>query len=139
MLDHPNPAPDSPLLDPAALAKAISGYHFIGGRYTPARSGRRFPVVNPATGEAVAEAADGDAADAGVEGTVILRVKVSAEGRATGMGVERLSGHASLDAAAMARVRDWRFTPRMKDGAPVAGEVLVPVEFRAEARPPAGE
>ena len=63
MLDHPNPAPDSPLLDPAALAKAISGYHFIGGRYTPARSGRRFPVVNPATGEAVAEAADGDAAD----------------------------------------------------------------------------
>lgn len=63
MLDHPNPAPGSPLLDPAALAKAISGYHFIGGRYTPARSGRTFDVVNPATGAAVAQAADGDAAD----------------------------------------------------------------------------
>jgi acyl-CoA reductase-like NAD-dependent aldehyde dehydrogenase len=63
MLDHPNPAPGSPLLDPAALAKSISGYHFIGGRYTAARSGRSFDVVNPATGEAVAQAADGDAAD----------------------------------------------------------------------------
>lgn len=101
-------------------------------------------TVHVEAGEGVAMAGavphyPADAADAGVEGTVILRVKVSAEGRATGMRVERSSGHASLDAAAMARVRDWRFTPRMKDGAPVAGEVLVPVEFRAEARPPAGE
>lgn len=63
MLDHPNPAPEAPALDPHALAKAISGFHFIGGRYTPAQSGRRFDVVNPATGEAVAQAADGDAAD----------------------------------------------------------------------------
>jgi acyl-CoA reductase-like NAD-dependent aldehyde dehydrogenase len=63
MLDHPNPAPEAPTLDPHALAKAISGFHFIGGRYTPAQSGRRFDVVNPATGEAVAQAADGDAAD----------------------------------------------------------------------------
>lgn len=63
MLDHPNPAPEAPNLDPHALAKAISGFHFIGGRYTPSQSGRRFDVVNPATGEAVAEAADGDAAD----------------------------------------------------------------------------
>jgi len=63
MLDHPNPAPANPTLDPFALAKAISGYHFIGGRYTPARSGKTFDVVNPATGETVANAADGDAAD----------------------------------------------------------------------------
>jgi acyl-CoA reductase-like NAD-dependent aldehyde dehydrogenase len=63
MLDHPNPAPEAPTLDPHALAKAISGFHFIGGRYTPAQSGRRFDVVNPATGEAVAQAADGDVTD----------------------------------------------------------------------------
>jgi acyl-CoA reductase-like NAD-dependent aldehyde dehydrogenase len=63
MLDHPNPAPESPSLEPHSLAKAISGFHFIGGRYTPSQSGRRFDVVNPATGEAVAQAADGDAAD----------------------------------------------------------------------------
>jgi acyl-CoA reductase-like NAD-dependent aldehyde dehydrogenase len=63
MLDKPSPAPVSPTLDPFALAKAISGFHFIGGRYTPAQSGRTFAVVNPATGETVATAADGDVAD----------------------------------------------------------------------------
>ncbi|MBL6457820.1 aldehyde dehydrogenase family protein [Belnapia sp. T6] len=56
-------APTAPLLDPFALAKALSGVHLIGGEYVPARSGRRFPVVNPATGIQVAEAAEGDAAD----------------------------------------------------------------------------
>ena len=63
MLETPNPAPAAPTLDPFALAKAISGYHFIGGRYAPALSGKTFDVVNPATGETVAKAADGDAAD----------------------------------------------------------------------------
>lgn len=76
-------------------------------------------------------------AKAGVEGMVILRVNVSAEGRATGVEVHQSSGHASLDEAAMARVREWRFAPAMKDGAPAAGEVLVPVEFRADGKPPA--
>ncbi len=46
-----------------ALARALSGKHFIGGRFVPAASGRTFPVVNPATGAEVARAAEGDAAD----------------------------------------------------------------------------
>jgi aldehyde dehydrogenase (NAD+) len=63
MLDRPMPTPTAPLLDPFALAKAMSGYHLIGGSYVPARSGRSFAVVNPATGVQVAHAAEGDAAD----------------------------------------------------------------------------
>jgi TonB family protein len=78
-------------------------------------------------------------AEDGVEGIVILRVAVSAEGRATEVRVEKSSGHVTLDDAAMARVREWRFTPATKDGAPVAGEVLVPVEFRADDELAAGE
>lgn len=58
---HPTPA--DPTLDPFALARALSGLHFIGGRYVPAVSGQTFPVVNPATGAEVAQAALGDAAD----------------------------------------------------------------------------
>jgi acyl-CoA reductase-like NAD-dependent aldehyde dehydrogenase len=57
------PTPDEPTLDERALAKALSGRHFIGGKFVPAHSGRSFPVVNPATGGQVAEAAEGDAAD----------------------------------------------------------------------------
>ena len=63
MLDRPHPAPGAPTTDPFALAKALSGLHHIGGAYVPARSGKAFAVVNPATGEQVATAAEGDAAD----------------------------------------------------------------------------
>ncbi|MCS6892276.1 MAG: aldehyde dehydrogenase family protein, partial [Rhodovarius sp.] len=63
MLEATHPTPHAPTTDCFALAKALSGLHFIGGRYVPAVSGRRFPVVNPATGETIAEAAEGDAAD----------------------------------------------------------------------------
>ena len=75
MLDRPMPTPAAPLLDPFALAKAMSGYHFIGGGYVPARSGRSFAVVNPATGVQVAEAAEGDAADvdAAVENAAVAQ------------------------------------------------------------------
>ncbi|MCW8086076.1 aldehyde dehydrogenase family protein [Sabulicella glaciei] len=63
MLDTPHPTPAAPCLDQQKLATALSGLHFIGGRYVPARSGKSFAVVNPATGEEVARAAEGDAQD----------------------------------------------------------------------------
>ena len=63
MLDRPHPTPAAPTTDPFALAKALSGYHFIGGGYVPPRSGKTFAVVNPATGEEIGRAAEGDAAD----------------------------------------------------------------------------
>ena len=54
---------DDITLDPHALARALSGRHFIAGRLTPATSGRSFAVVNPATLAQIGEAADGDTAD----------------------------------------------------------------------------
>jgi len=62
MLDRPAP-PTAPTLDERALARALSGCHFIGGRLVPASDGATFPVVNPATGEQVATAALGNPAD----------------------------------------------------------------------------
>ncbi len=63
MLDTPHPTPAGPSLDEKSLAKALSGLHFIGGRYVPAISGQSFAVVNPATGIEVARAAEGDGRD----------------------------------------------------------------------------
>ena len=77
MLDRPHPTPAAPTTDPFALAKALSGYHFIGGGYVPARSGKNFAVVNPATGEQIASAAEGDAAD--VEAAVQSAAKAQKE------------------------------------------------------------
>jgi len=70
MLDQPHhPTPNAPTLDQQALATALSGRHFIGGRFVPARAGKTFAIVNPATGLEVAQAAEGDAAD--VEAAVL--------------------------------------------------------------------
>ncbi|MGI4944784.1 MAG: aldehyde dehydrogenase family protein, partial [Janthinobacterium lividum] len=73
MLDSPHPqqaspatdapTPDAPILDQQALATALSGKHLIGGQFVPARGGKTFAVVNPATRKEVARAAEGDAAD----------------------------------------------------------------------------
>jgi len=61
MLDAP--LSQTPNLDCFGLARALSGQHLIGGKLVPSASGRSFAVVNPATGQEVARAAEGDAAD----------------------------------------------------------------------------
>ena len=63
MLDHPQTNAEMVMLDERALARTLSGCHLIGGQLVAARSGKTFPVVNPATGDEVAQAALGDAAD----------------------------------------------------------------------------
>lgn len=70
----------------------------------------------------------------GVTGTVVMLVDVAADGSVSGARVERSSGEQQLDAAALDAVGKWKFTPAMKDGKPVAGQVRVPVEFKQDAK-----
>src|SRR5687767_8043255 len=53
----------TPVLDPHALARELSGKHLIDGRLVPALSGKTFDVVNPARGQVIGQAAYGEAAD----------------------------------------------------------------------------
>jgi protein TonB len=66
----------------------------------------------------------------GEEGTVLLRVAVSADGAAVRVDLERSSGSAALDDAASAAVRNWRFVPARRGGEAVEAVVVVPVVFR---------
>jgi protein TonB len=66
---------------------------------------------------------------AGVEGRVVLRVRVAASGRAVDVSVHRSSGHEAFDRAALAAVRRWRFNPARRAGIAVETEVAVPVRF----------
>jgi protein TonB len=66
---------------------------------------------------------------AGAEGRVVLRVVVDAAGRAKIVEVEETSGRADFDDAALTAVRQWRFSPARRLGAPVEHAVLVPVRF----------
>jgi protein TonB len=47
----------------------------------------------------------------GAQGQVLLLVEVLTDGRAGRIELEKSSGHAALDAAAINAVRAWRFTP----------------------------
>lgn len=63
MTEPPTTLPVEPCLDERRLATALSGRHLIGGRLVAPVSGKTFPVVNPATGQQIGAAAEGDAAD----------------------------------------------------------------------------
>jgi protein TonB len=66
------------------------------------------------------------------QGEVLLRVRVSPEGRAIGISVERSSGRDVLDEAAQEAVRGWSFVPSRQGGVAIAGWVTVPIVFRLQ-------
>jgi len=68
----------------------------------------------------------------GEQGTVQLRVLVTADGHAARVDVHRSSGSPRLDEAASAAVRAWRFVPAKRGATPVEAVVIVPIVFRLE-------
>lgn len=68
----------------------------------------------------------------GLEGAVILKIEILENGRAGNISVSRSSGHDSLDNAAIAALREWRFTPA-KDrdsGHAITCYTTLPIAFR---------
>jgi periplasmic protein TonB len=70
----------------------------------------------------------------GAEGRVLLSAEVLPDGRAGRVSLEKSSGHALLDAAALNTVRSWRFTPARKDGVVTTQAVLIPIDFTLQNR-----
>ena len=62
-------------------------------------------------------------------GEVLLQIDVAADGSVAGVAVERSSGHADLDEAAMAAASKWTFIPGHENGVAVARKIRVPVRF----------
>ena len=65
----------------------------------------------------------------GESGLVVLRVRVSPEGRAESADIEKSCGFPRLDRAALDAVRKWKFVPAKQGEQPVAATVLVPLNF----------
>ncbi len=68
----------------------------------------------------------------GMQGQVILRVKVSAAGLPLAISVQESSGFKSLDQAALRSVRRWRFIPASRAGIAVQATVNIPIKFQLE-------
>ncbi len=62
-------------------------------------------------------------------GEVLLQIDVAADGSVAGIMVERSSGYADLDEAAMAAASKWTFIPGHENGVAVARKIRVPVRF----------
>lgn len=72
----------------------------------------------------------------GISGTVELRLYVDSAGQVVpeSTTVQRTSGHAALDSAALAASPRLRYAPGRRDGRPVAMMFLQPIHFRHPGR-----
>jgi len=64
-----------------------------------------------------------------LQGTVILEVSVTRDGRVDELRVKESSGHEILDRAALRAVKSWLFEPGRRGRERIAMSVLVPVRF----------
>lgn len=65
----------------------------------------------------------------GWEGQIMVRVRVSPQGRVVSAEITRASSYGILDQAALRAVKTWIFRPRMAGGHAVEAVVEVPVNF----------
>lgn len=97
--------------EPAPAAIAPTAAHGVAGTHTTPP----YPPVSVRLGE---------------QGTVRLRIALDNGGHIRNVDVEKTSGSARLDQAAVDWVaKHWRYTPATHDGKPVASSVLADVKF----------
>jgi protein TonB len=68
----------------------------------------------------------------GLQGTVLLRVRVLSNGTAASVDVLTSSGTKALDDAAAATVKKWLFSPSKRGDVPIDGWATVPIEFKLD-------
>jgi periplasmic protein TonB len=73
--------------------------------------------------------------DDGVEGTTVLRLRVTETGEVDSVEVAETSGHAGLDSAAVAGAQGLRFQPGRRNGKRVRMWASLPVHFSTRPRP----
>jgi len=71
-----------------------------------------------------------NALDQGLEGKVMVTVKVGPDGKAEEAAITQSSGTAMLDQAALRAAKSWAFQPAMAKGKPAAGTVILIFEFK---------
>ncbi|NOT11794.1 MAG: energy transducer TonB [Methylococcaceae bacterium] len=67
-----------------------------------------------------------------LEGKVLLKVKVSAEGHSVHVSIDKTSGFDMLDNAAIEAVQNWKFAPARRGDTPVACTVTIPISFKLQ-------
>lgn len=68
----------------------------------------------------------------GIEGSVLVRAEVQADGSCSRVELKKTSGFDPLDQAALEAVRKWRFVPAKKGSQSITAWVEVPITFKLE-------
>jgi periplasmic protein TonB len=140
----PQPAPSPPVLTAAPDAPAPAATYTVPLQAPAPVKSDRVAAAPPSPPPVTAPRFDADylhnpapayppaARRAGHEGRVLLRVLVTAQGRASTVQIQTSSGHARLDEAALETVRQWRFVPAKRGAEAIEDWVLVPIVFQLE-------
>lgn len=77
-----------------------------------------------------------EAQAAGIKGSALLTISVAIDGRVENVSIKQTSGNAQLDAAAVEAMKQCRFSPATKNGAPVASQNALRYTFRIDESTP---
>lgn len=120
VLPAPVPTPDSTEADAPAVSEARAAANPAPGDHEAGVLRRSAPKYPPS------------ALRNNDSGTVTVSVRVSVDGTADQIRVEKSSGFRDLDHAALDAVKHWQFLPKVENGIPVVSELLIPVEFKLD-------
>nr|AMK59247.1 TonB family protein [uncultured bacterium UPO46] len=112
----PEPVPE-PSPAPAIQTPLPSGPVALGSELALACPDRQAPAYPPLSRRL------------GETGRVVLRVELNEQGTVAAARIEKSSGFASLDTAALAAVRRWRCNAPTSNGQPVQAVALQPFHF----------
>jgi protein TonB len=129
----PTPTPAAPAAPAAAAAPSAPSTLAAAPTAAPAPAQESLtpPIGNAAYLHNPAPKYPPSALEDGLEGRVVLRVHVDANGHPISVEVRTGTGHDILDKAALAAVRRWTFVPAKRGATPVDGWVDIPLEFHA--------
>ncbi|MDF2634750.1 MAG: TonB family protein [Pelosinus sp.] len=104
----------------------------INGTGNTGATGKRGGFIPPSILSKVEPPYPQAARQAGMEGTVLVKIEILANGRSGNILVSRSSGHEILDEAAMDTVEQWRFVPAKdrNSGQAIACYTTIPISFR---------
>lgn len=68
----------------------------------------------------------------GIAGTVTVKIVVDEKGNVAECSISK-STRSEFEQPALEAIKSWKFKPASKDGTPVRANIIVPVQFSAEA------
>jgi protein TonB len=104
----------------------------INGSGSTGAGGKQSGLIPPSILSKIEPSYPQSARQAGIEGTVLVKIEILANGRSGNITVSRSSGNEILDETALSTIEQWRFVPAKdrNSGQAIACYTTIPISFR---------